>query len=212
MTAPNITSLDYTDSVPLQELLRHIIPLVPELPQAFALDLLRQKYTEFARKTRILTCEIVTDYQSGVQDYYLDAPTDYEIYSIVGIEGGQYGYYWYGESRIQFKNNFDVIDNNCIKLSYPPSVDSPQGLKVYATLLPKPCVTTVPKSIATPFGQMIGRGVVADALYIPNKPWTAPELARKYQLDYERMLLSARALSVSNRKVDSNSIKPVRIL
>lgn len=212
MTAPNITSLDYVDSVPLQGLLRHVIPFVSELPQAFAMDLLRQKYTDFARRTRILACEIVNDYQSGVQDYYLEPPTDHEIYSIVGVEGGQYGYYWYGESRIQFKHNFDVIDNNCIKLAYPPSVDQVQGLKVYVTLLPKPCIATIPRSIATPFGQMIGRGVVADALYIPNKPWTNPDLARRYQLDYERMLLSARALSVSNRKVDSNSIKPVRIL
>jgi hypothetical protein len=182
------------------------------VPQAMAMDLLRQKYINFARRTRILCSEITQDYQSGVKDYYLEAPEDHDIYSIVGIEGGQFGYYWYGYERVMFKNNFDVVDNNCIRLRQTPSVDQNNGLKVFVTLLPKACINYMPQSIALPFGQMIGRGVVADILCIPGKEWTNPTMARKYELDYERMLLSARALAVSNRKVDSNSIKPVRIL
>lgn len=212
MNEPNITSLDYQDSVPLHNMLRHVLPFVPKVPQAMALDLLRQKYIEFARRTRILCCEITQDYQSGVPDYYLDAPEDHQIYSIIGISGGQYGYYWYGYERVEWKSQFDVVDNNCIRLRQIPSVDQKAGLKVYVTLLPKDCISYMPRSLATPFGQKIGRGVVADLLYLPNKEWTNPNLARKYELDYERMLLSARALAVSNRKVDSNSIKPVRIL
>lgn len=212
MSAPNFTSLNYIDSVPLNNLLRHVLPFVPQIPQAMALDLLRQKYIDFARRTRILCCELTQDYQSGVRDYYLTPPTDHEIYSIVGVEGGQYGYYWYGQERVQFKTNFDVLDNNCIKLRNTPSVDTVNGLKVFVTLLPKECITYIPRSLSTPFGQKIGQGVIADALCIPNKEWTNPNLARKYELNYEKMLLSARALSVSNRKVDSNSMKPLRIL
>ena len=212
MNQPNFTSLDYLDSVPLNTLLRHVLPFVPKVPQAMALDLLRQKYIEFARRTRILCCEIVKDYQSGVSDYYLTAPDDHEIYSIVGIEGGRYGYYWYGMERVGWQTQFDVIDNNCIVLRQTPSVDLKSCLKVYVTLLPQECIDYMPKSIALPFGQKIGRAVVGDLLNLPGKDWTNPALARKYELDYERMLLSARALAVSNRKVDSNSIKPIRIL
>jgi len=209
---PNFTSLNYDDSVPLRNLLRHVAPFVPKLPEAFAMDLLRQKYIDFARRTRMLACEIVMDYQSGVKDYYLVPPQDHEVYSIVGIDGGHHGYYWYGMQRTQVKTDFDVMDNNCIRLHNTPSVDRHDGLKVFVNLLPKACIDYMPASVALPFGQDIGRGVVADALVIPGKDWTSPVLARKYELDYERMLLSARALSSSNRKIDSTSMKPVRIL
>lgn len=212
MNHPNFTSLNYDDSVPLRNLLRHVAPFVPKLPEAFAMDLLRQRYIDFARRTRMLGCEITQNYQSGVKDYYLVAPEDHEIYSIVGIEGGHHGYYWYGMERMNVRMGFDVFDNNCIKLHNTPAVDRHDGLKVFVTLLPKACINYIPASVALPFGQDIGRGVVADALVIPGKDWTNPALARKYELDYERMLLSARALSVSNRKIDSASMKPIRIL
>lgn len=213
MNAPNISSLDYMDSVPLQNMLRHVLPYVPELPQAMALDMLRQKYIDFARRTRLLCAEMVMDYQSGVRDYYLEPPEDHQVYSIIGVHShtGD-GLYWYGFERDVWRKNFNVVDNNCIVLHNTPSVDRKGGLRVFATLLPKACINYMPSSIMLPFGRNIGRGVVADALCIPNKEWTNPNLARKYELDYERMLLSARALSSANRKVDANSIKPVRIL
>jgi hypothetical protein len=59
---------------PLTPLLRHAMPIVPELPHSMALDMLRQKYIDFARRTRILQTEIPIQYQSGVRDYQLDAP------------------------------------------------------------------------------------------------------------------------------------------
>lgn len=200
------TTLDYMDNIPLNTLLRHVLPSVPQIPQAMALDLLRQKYIDFARRTRILSCEITQDYQAGVLDYYLEAPTDHEIYTIIGTphKGWNGTYYW--------TSPFDVVDNNGIRLHNAPSVDKVNGLCVQVTLLPKECISTIPRSISTPFGQKIARGVVADLLYLPNKEWTNAGLARKHELDYERMLLSARAISSSNRKVDNNTIKPVRIL
>lgn len=210
MNSPNIT--DFSDSIPLSNLLRHVMPWVPKLPQAMALDLLRQRYINFARRTRILGCRIEQDYQAGVVDYYLMPPDGYSIYSIIGIEGGRYGYYWYGESRVEFKRNFDVIDNNCISLHDSPSVDTPCGLKVFVTLIPESCVTTIPKSIAIPYGKELGNGVIADGLLIPNKEWTNPQLARNFESNYERAILSARALASANRKVGSTEFKPLRIL
>lgn len=212
MNNPSITSLDFADMAPLHNLLRHIIPLVPKLPQAMAMDLLRQKYIDFARRSRILACEITKDYQAGVVDYYLDAPDKHEIYTITGIEGGLFGSYWVGQSITQFTRNFDVIDNNCIKLRSVPSVDQAKGLTIYVNLLPSECIDVIPRSIVTPFGRQIARGVVSDVLYMPNKDWTNEHLGRRYELEYEKMLLSARAVSVSNRKIDSASFKPIRIL
>lgn len=212
MNTPNFSSLDYADSVPLNTLLRHIIPLVPKLPQAMALDMLRQKYISFARRTKILSYECIQNYQAGVTDYYLTAPKDHDIFSIVGIEGGQYGYYWYGEQRVAFKRNFDVRDNNCVILRSPPSIDEVNGLKIYVILIPQSCIGYIPSSIAGPYGLDIAKGVVSDALRIPNKDWTRIDLSRRYELDYEKMLLSARALAMSNRKIDSTSFQPVRIL
>lgn len=212
MNNPSITSLDFADMAPLHNLLRHIIPLVPKLPQAMAMDLLRQKYIDFARRSRILACEIVKDYQAGVVDYYLDAPDKHEIYTITSIEGGLFGSYWAGQSITQFNRNFDVIDNNCIKLRCVPSVDQAKGLTIYVNLLPSECIDVIPRSIVTPFGRQIARGVVSDVLYMPNKDWTNERLGRRYELEYEKMLLSARAVSVSNRKIDSTSFKPIRLL
>lgn len=210
MNAPSYTSVDFTDSVPLRNLLRHALPYVSKVPQTVAMDLLRQKYIEFARRTRLLCTELSVDLQAGVPDYYLQAPDDHEIYSILGIPEST-GWGWYGQGP-GINNRFDVLDNNGIVLRTTPSVDRAKGLNVWVTLLPKECIDYIPRSIATPFGQRIAKGVLSDMLNIPNKEWTNPSLARKFELDYERMLLSARALSSSNRKVDSTSFKPIRIL
>lgn len=208
----NYTSTNFGDSSPIVTLLRFVIPYVPKVPQAMALDLLRQKYIDFCRRTRILGYEVVKNYQSGVTDYYLDAPKDHNIYSIIGIEAGRYGYYWYGYERLEYKSNFDVVDNNCIRLREVPAVDQRNGLKVAVTLLPDDCIDYMPNSIVSPFGRDIAKGVISDCLCIPNKDWTDINLSRKYELAYERMLLSARALATSNRKVGNNDIKPIRIL
>ena len=206
MNAPNVTSLSKADTTPLNTLLRHVIPFVPRVPHAMALDLLRQKYIDFSRRTRILCCKVITDYQAGVYDYQLEAPDGYEVYTVLGIP--RMG--WNGS--IIWDKRFDVVDNNRIYLHSAPSSDYRNGLQVYVTLLPTECVDYIPTSISIPFGQKIARGVVGDLLFLPNKDWTNAGLGRKYELDYERMILSARALAVSNRKVDSNLIKPVRIL
>ena len=143
MNQPNITSLDFMDSVPLNTLLRHVLPYVPKLPQAMALDMVRQKYIDFARRTRILCCEITKNYQAGVRDYYLEAPKDHSIYSIVGIDTGGFSNWMTLGSPWELGKSFDVVDNNCIKLRNEPAVDREDGLKVYVTLLPQECINYI---------------------------------------------------------------------
>jgi hypothetical protein len=181
-----------------------------------ALDMLRQKYIDFARRTRILQTEIPIQYQSGVRDYQLDAPEGYYIYSIMGMEAphSPNPWYWYSEGYGHFRQAiaYDVIDNNIIRLRHTPSVDRPCGVRVCVVLLPQPDVMQGPASVILPFGHALAAGVVSDAMLFPNKPWTNPQLAREYKQEYERAILNGRALAGTNRKVRSADFMPMRIL
>lgn len=209
--SPN--NLDFSETCPIDNLLRHIMPMVPKVPPAYALNVLRQKYINFARRTRFLASLLIQDSQSGVRDYRLVPPTDYQVYSIIGRQ--QYNHKvdtWGARFFSDLHLDFDVVDNNMIVLHNCPAQDEINGLKVWVTLIPKPCISTIPINIADPFGYDIAKGVIGELLHVPDKQWTNDGLARRFELDYERMLLSARALAISNRKVDSNMAKPVRIL
>lgn len=203
---PNVTN--FNDTIPLTNLLRHILPAAPRTPQAMALDLIRQKYIDFARRSRLLCYGATNNIQAGVVDYYIDAPEDYEIYSSIGREVGNS---WYSNTP-NYVQDFDVIDSNAVQLRWVPSVDDANGLKLWVTLIPKECINSMPRSIATPFGKQIAMAACSDMLYLPSNKDSDPRIARKYELDYEKMLLSARALATSNRKIGSTSFQPVRIL
>ena len=100
MIVPNISVASavyegFEDLEPLTPLLRHVMPIVPELPHSMALDMLRQKYTDFARRTRLLQTEVKIPYQSGVRDYQLDAPDGYCIHAIMGMEEPHSPNPWY---------------------------------------------------------------------------------------------------------------------
>lgn len=209
--SPN--SVNFSETIPLSELMRHIRPMVPQVPPPMALDLLRQKYIDFARRTRILASLIVQDQQAGVNDYRLEPPKDYQIYSIIGKQQHSHRADTWGVRFFsELQQDFDVIDNNMIILRSTPSQDEISGMKIWVTLIPKSCISTMPVSIADPFGYDIAKGVVGELLHIPNKEWTNDGLSRRFELSYEKMLLSARSLAASNRKVDSNMAKPIRIL
>ena len=215
----NISSDSYKgfeELEPLTPLLRHAMPVVPELPHSMALDMLRQKFIDFARRTRILQTEIPIQYQAGVRDYQLNAPEGYYIYSIMGMEAPRSPnpWYWYGEGYGHYRQAiaYDVIDNNIIRLRHEPSVDRPEGIRVCVVLLPHPHVMHGPASVILPFGHALAAGVVADAMLFPNKPWTNPQLSREYKQEYERAILNGRALAGTNRKVKSADMMPMRIL
>src|SRR5699024_2736155 len=103
--------------------------------------------------------------------------------------------WWYELGQFPtWDNRIDVFDNTHILLRDTPSVDDRNGLTVYVSLVPTECVDSIPRSIATPFGRGIAQKAIADALRIPNKPWTSAGLSRTYELDYYRAVLSARNL------------------
>lgn len=199
----------------LTPLLRHVMPIIPQLPHSMALDMLRQKLINFARRTRLFQCTCRMNYQSGVRDYQLCPPEGYYIYAVGGIHAERMPnpWYWYGGyGHYRHHVAYDVVDNNIIRLHHAPSVDRPEGLKVDVVLLPHAHVQEAPASILGPYGHALAAGVVADALLIPEKPWTNPALSREYRQEYERAVLNGRALSSNNRKVQSSDMQPVRIV
>ena len=208
----NVPTQDFEECVHLSTLLRHVIPIVQGVPHAMALDLLRQKFIDFCTRTKIMTAESTHDLQAGVRDYQLHAPGGYEVFSIVGIENEHHGHHWTGFQNNEFRRNFEVIDNNIIKLRTAPAVDRRHGLKVYVNLIPNDFVNTLPKSIAVPYGRRIAMGVVADCLFIPKKDWSSPQEAPRYEREYEKGVLDARSLAGTNRQVKSQDFKPVRII
>lgn len=209
MTCPCAVNIE--DTVSLESLLRHVMPVIPKLPHSMALDMLRQAYIEFARRTGLLVVELTQDYQASVVDYYLEPPANYEVYSIIGLKADWFSYvdYWYFKSPMRW---FNVIDNTHIELRSAPSRDIEDGLTIYVNVLPSECIDVIPKSIATPYGRGITQKVLSDAFCLPNKEWTSAELSRKHEMEFNRICLSGKQLSISNRKNGPLRARAERIL
>lgn len=198
------------EEVPLDSLLRHVVPLVPEVPHSMALDRVRQRYIEFARKSSLICTRLRIKIQAGVRDYYFTPPDGYEVFQVLGFESPGYSFvdYWRGHRRGMWGTDFEVVDNTSIVLSYVPSVDRDDYVEVVVALLPSECATSVLKSIVTPYGAGIAKGAVADLLLMPNRAWTNGGLANKYELEFNRVVQSARNLAETNRQ--TGPLRPFR--
>jgi len=221
-TAPS--TISFQDMTQLETLLRHVVPIVPELPHGMALDRLRQAYIEFARRSGLIVAKLVLDYQAGVTDYELVPPDGYEIYMTQGVEHHN-GFYWYdgtagyigglqGSWGNVFPGNsgFRMTSNRTLCLNHTPTADQVGGIKVYVTLLPTECVSEIPVAVSVPYGDGIARRVISDALRIPNKGWTNPALAKGYEMEFNRTVLSAKQLASRNLQRGPLVARPVRIL
>lgn len=208
----NLTQV--TNGTPLESLLRHIMPVVPEIPHEMALDRIRQAYIEFARRSMLIVDRLVIDYQANVHDYFLVPPDGYEVYQVMGLESPGYRYvdYWQGYNWGLWNTRFDVIDNRKIYLHTAPSVDAVDGLIIYAQLLPSNCCNTLPISIDVPYGYGIAQGALKGLLSIPNKPWTHMGLARASELEFNKTVLSAKNLAETNRKREPLKANRIRVV
>lgn len=217
-------TVSFQDCVELDTLLRHVIPVVPEIPHSMALDRLRQAYIDLARRSNIVTTKLVYDYQAGVTDYLLIPPEGYQIYIVQGME--HHGGFWWYDSTSGFigglqnswggalrgRNGFYMTASNVLNLYETPSADQVGGLVVYVTLIPLDCVQSMPIDISVPFGNGIAQKVISDALRIPNKPWTSPSLAKSYEMEFNRTVLDAKRLASANRQRGPLKARPVRIV
>ena len=206
--------INEASTVPLDSLLRHVATRVPELPYIVALDMLREKYIEFCRKSGLLVSYIELPIQAEVTNYFLEAPTGYEVFCVKGA-GHPTGWSWQNSNAnhwfSMWGHRFWVKDNSEIVFARAPS-SAESDRFVLLGVIPAPCCDSVPVSVATPYGSGIAAGAVADALCIPNKPWTNPNLADRYELKFNRATLSARNLSLTNRGGVTPQLQAIRIL
>lgn len=202
MSGSPYSTVSFQDTVRLETLLRHVAPIVPEVPHDMMLDRLRQAYIEFARRSSIIVAKLIIDYQTGVHDYPLIPPDGYVVHQVMGLDSPGYRFvdYWQGQNYGLWGTKFDVIDNSSVYLHHSPSVDNEDGLQIYAQLLPNECCEKMPISISTPYGKGIADGAIAGLLRIPNKPWTSAGISRQHDLDYNRTVMAARNLADTNRK------------
>lgn len=202
----------------LDALLRHISFVVPELPYDLALDMLRQAYIEFAKSSTILIAEYDLYFQKGVRDYTLEAPEGYRVFA---IKNSQYRdsinpahFYYPNPNRwyYAYGNRYYIRSDNEIVFRDAPSSDAKKPHRLHLAVIPDSCVDYIPTEISVPYGRGIALKVIADALNIPNRPWTNPALAQKYERDFHRTVMDAKNLALTNRGALAPMFRPVRIL
>lgn len=199
---------------PLDGLLRHVIPYVPEIPYELALDMVRQRYIELARKSGVLRWHYELPIQRDVTNYFIEPPAGYEVYGIhdVGCPERNIWHEWTPHYwNVYWGYRMRAVSNTQIVFETAPVRDE-IGRYVRLTLIPAACSDSVPVAVASPWGRGIGAGAVATALLMPSKAWTNPNLAQKYELDFNRTVLAAKNLVLTERGTKPAEFRPVRIL
>lgn len=204
---------DTADTTPLSGLLRHIVPFAAKVPHAMALDVLRQNYIEFCRRTSILTQEITLDIVTGQTSYPLTPLAGYEVYMVKTVQNHNLFErvdYWPAYDGFPF--HYKIEGNKSLILESAPTEDTTAGINLEVSLLPDDCTNVIPTSIANPFGRGIAMGAVADLLDIPNKEWTAMGLAERIRGRYYETIQSARNLSETNRQAGPMRMRGMRVI
>lgn len=202
-----------TTMEPLENLLRFAAPEVPQIPYEVALDMVREAYTEFARKTRLLGVSLRLPIQRGVKDYELEVPDGYDIFAIKEDNNGRHcwrepsPHYWF--SCYGYRYRMDGPDR--LILADAPSRDG-VNFTVNAQVLPNDCVTEVPTGIAGPYGRAIAMGAVADMLEMPGKAWSDPRLAQTKRAKFNQACAQGRALDITDHGARQPTFPHIRIL
>lgn len=201
---------DNAGMVALDGLLRHVMPLVPEIPYDLALDMMRQAYIEFARKTEILEYTQVIVKQKDVYDYKLECPEGYTVFSVKPERGPllrwSSPHYWfaaYGQ-RFRVASGYLVFDR----------ADSRDGVptRIKLGLLPEDCVEYIPSQLQSAYGKQIAMGAAADMLDMPNRGWYNPRAAAAKRVSYERAIAAAKVAVLTNNGAVAPTMKGSRWL
>lgn len=203
------------NEIELDSLLRHVAIQLPELPYEVALDLVRERYKELARKSGVLQWYYELPIQKGVVNYFIEPPEGYEVYGITDyghpfdrwFRWGESPHYW----NIAWGYRMRALSNTQILFEAAPSRDE-TGRYIRATLVPTSCSVSIPAAVATPWGKGIASGAVASALLMPSKAWSNPNLAQKHEIDFNRAVAGAKNLVLTERGTKSLEFRPVRIL
>lgn len=200
--------------IPLDSLLRHVAVMVPEIPYDVALDMVRQRYIELARKSGTLQWYYELPLQRGVNNYFIEPPPGYAVYGIKGMGDPvtQFWHYWNPNYwNIWWGYRMRAVSEKQILFETAPSCDE-RGRFILLTLIPSDCTAVIPSSVAGPWGRGIAAGAVATALLMPSRAWSNPNLAHKHEQDFNRAVMGARNLVITERGTKPAEFRPVRIL
>lgn len=193
----SLVTADGMRVVPINTLMRYLIPRVAGLPYELAVDMLRVQYAEMARKSGSIRPRIRIPVQQGVANYPIVAPEGFALHSIHGVSFdrgrpvrlvdtwcryGAYGYYLdYG---------------NVLMLTSLPSTDNGYDVAVIAQLVPSIDATVMPEEMATLYGDAIAAGAAAEAMNTRGKPWYDPGNSVRLRRTFDRAVLDARSNEV----------------
>lgn len=193
---------DINDTVPLDSLMRYVLPSIPALPSSLGVDLLRDAYREMMARSEMLSTIISLDVQQDVVDYELVPPDGYSIHRIreIGYKGNWQDYrpavnYWYTYYDVRFK----VIGNTTIILRDCPTADSLDAFQIRAVVVPDECAQRIPREVSTVYGAAIAKGALAQAYDYAGRPWFNPNLGMKKQREFENGIRMAKNTQLENR-------------
>lgn len=209
-------------NVALTSLLRHVAPSVPQIPHDMALDMLRQAYIEFARRTSMLEYCHEFHAQKGVKEYRLDVPTGYEMFALKSPEEGRgippfdivyptpdrWYFGWGRRFRIESAQGSQWL----IYREAPTTDCERHKRKLRLSIIPNECVDSMPQEIATPYGKGIAAGAKAEAFGMPKQSWSDAQAQRRFELEFNRTVLAGKNLMLTNRGARAPMFRPVRIL
>jgi len=115
---------------------------------------------------------------SGIKEYELDAPNNCIIIGIENVVRGNTVFKSYTYDHVTFE--LDSVPNEDFQL------------KIKAAIKPTPNVTEVEDRFYNIYSAAIIAGVKARLMMQPAKPWSNPNLAMKYQADYDNYVSKAK--------------------
>lgn len=197
----------------LDTLLRFAAIEVPEVPYEVALDMVREAYKEFARKSGLLGAILALPIQRGVRDYDLDVPEGYDIFAVKVGQDNRYcwrdpsPHYWYTCCGYRYR----MDGNSRVILADAPSRDN-VPFELVVRVIPNDCAVDIPTAIAGPYGKGIAMGAVADMLEMPGKAWSNPRLAQLKRSRFQNTCAQGRALEITDHGARQPTFPNVRVI
>lgn len=186
--------------VPLDSMLPSVLMRVPAVPYTLAVKMLRDKYSEFARKTGNIRRVLRIDVQKGVHRYPLPVPAGYFLFSVRQIEfGRRHGYrialpdYWRGWNGMYRNQRYRLDETDALVLDMEPKQDEEHPILVHVQLIPGLDAQDMPADMFSTYGDDIAAGAAGEAMNQRGKPWYDPGNSVRVMKLFYRAINDARA-------------------
>ena len=186
--------------VPLDSLLPSVLMRVSAIPYDLAVQMLRVKYNEFARKVGNVRMALPVYVQKVVHRYPLPIPCGYFLHSVRAISFGRRdGFrfalpdYWRGWNGMYRGQRYRLDETNALVLDMEPKQDEEHPIRVHVQLVPDADVQDMPADMAAMYGDAIAAGVAGEAMNIRVKPWYDPGNSVRVMKLFYQAITDARA-------------------